>query len=62
MNKFIQSALNKYTKDFDMDFRFLHHNTHIETPEAFMTLDPHLKLLSKQPLALMRLAVSEEKE
>ena len=33
-----------------MDSRFLHHNTHIENPETFTELDPHLKLLSKQPL------------
>ena len=26
------------------------HNTHIEKPDAFLDLDPHLKLLGKQPL------------
>lgn len=33
-----------------MDSRFLPHNTHIETPGAFIELDPHLRLLGKQPL------------
>lgn len=33
-----------------MDSRFLPHNTHIEKPEDFFDLDPHLKLLGKQPL------------
>lgn len=33
-----------------MDSRFLPHNMHIEKPDAFTGLDPHLKLLSKQPL------------
>jgi len=33
-----------------MDSRFLPHNTHIEKPDAFIYLDPHLKLLSQQNL------------
>ena len=33
-----------------MDIRFLPHNTHIEDPTLFHTLDPHLRQLSKLPL------------
>ncbi len=33
-----------------MDIRFAPHNTHHESPEAFFGLDPHLRLLAKQPL------------
>jgi predicted AAA+ superfamily ATPase len=33
-----------------MDARFLPHNAHMDKPEAFMDLDPHLKLLGRQPL------------
>ncbi len=36
--------------EFIMDSRFLPHNTHLEAPEAFEKLDPHLKLLDTQPL------------
>ena len=37
-------------RGFTMDTRFLPHNTHIERSEAFIDLDPHLRLLGKQPL------------
>jgi predicted AAA+ superfamily ATPase len=33
-----------------MDSRFLPHNLHLETIKTFLNMDPHLKLLSKQPL------------
>ena len=33
-----------------MDPRFLPHNTHIEDPDAFAQLDPHLRQLGKLPL------------
>jgi predicted AAA+ superfamily ATPase len=33
-----------------MDSRFLPHNIHRDRPEVFSELDPHLKLLNKQPL------------
>jgi len=33
-----------------MDIRFLPHNTHLEDPEAFPNLDPHLRQLKKLPL------------
>ncbi len=33
-----------------MDHRFLPHNTHLDFPEQFSQLDPHLRLLGKQPL------------
>jgi predicted AAA+ superfamily ATPase len=33
-----------------MDSRFLPHNIHLEKPEAFTELDPHLKLLAKMPM------------
>jgi len=33
-----------------MDPRFLPHNTHLDFPEQFSQLDPHLRLLGKQPL------------
>ena len=34
----------------EMDFRFLPHNTHLEEPDAFSQLDPHLRRLNKLPL------------
>lgn len=33
-----------------MDVRFLPHNTHLESPKAFIKQDPHLRQLSKQTL------------
>jgi predicted AAA+ superfamily ATPase len=33
-----------------MDARFLPHNTHLEEPDAFPHLDPHLRQLNKLPL------------
>lgn len=33
-----------------MDIRFLPHNTHLESPKAFIKQDPHLRQLSKQTL------------
>jgi uncharacterized protein len=33
-----------------MGNRFLPHNTHLENPDLFPTLDPHLRQLSKLPL------------
>ncbi len=33
-----------------MDPRFLPHNTHLESREGFEDLDPHLRLLARQPL------------
>ena len=33
-----------------MDPRFLPHNAHLESPEMFAKLDPHLRVLARQPL------------
>ena len=33
-----------------MDSRFAAHNAHLDDPQAFAVLDPHLRLLAKQPL------------
>ena len=33
-----------------MDTRFAAHNAHLDDPEAFAVLDPHLRLLARQPL------------
>ena len=33
-----------------MDARFFAHNAHLEDPDAFSVLDPHLRLLARQPL------------
>ena len=33
-----------------MDNRFIPHNTHLEDPSAFASLDPNLRQLSKPPL------------
>lgn len=33
-----------------MDIRFAPHNLHLESPELFAAQDPHLKVLSRQPL------------
>ncbi len=34
-----------------MDIRFSPHNTHLESPDAFSSRDPHLARLSKLPMA-----------
>jgi hypothetical protein len=33
-----------------MDIRFAPHNLHLDSPEQFASLDPHLKVLSRQAL------------
>jgi hypothetical protein len=33
-----------------MDIRFAPHNLHLESPDQFFSQDPHLKVLSRQPL------------
>ncbi|WP_045210625.1 hypothetical protein [Desulfonatronovibrio magnus] len=33
-----------------IDLRFLPHNTHLDSPEQYSQLDPHLRQLGKQPL------------
>lgn len=42
-----------------MDPRFLPHNLHLEKIETFLNLDPHLKLLSRQPLVYQSRIINE---
>jgi len=44
LNKFIQWLEN------GMDIRFAPHNLHLESPDQFFSLDPHLQVLNRQPL------------
>jgi len=51
LNKFIHYQKNKNDfGGFNMDPRMLPHNIHLEVPEAFARLDPHLRQLEKLPL------------